>query len=506
MGVMAFSLFITILLLFHQTSSSIQQSDQFDQFTSPNDRAEIPSRDRRTLKDIHLGFEGAEVAECSENGLPMKVKHIYYWPGDNISFTCKVCQPDFHSNRKIKMWGWAAYIYDFFDHYQKNKKLQLADVGVQFLQLNSEINTRPNEFYGSENCGPSYMPGNRDQATGNGSLPHIRRQTFEQIGNTLHIHNAEARAAGVYFCYDDAALHLVRYFYILHAMTPINRVNWMDDANLKNRVPLSPDMGKMVSESPDKKASLAPSFQCGNACGKRIYMYPDTQWKFNWHPIIYKRENEPICDSGDLECEQYLKVHPDTDDLVIRKVPETPIHLYVLKRWAIEKRFYTGVALAFQWEPWSKCDLGKTHQRREGHCVLQLVDGKKETNSLLNTHFEASRWMSRLDSIFRLSGGKNTTFVRLHSSTLMTMIMGQPVKTDYGPRECWGSVRKIDNFYEEVIFPSLDIPGEQFNRKKFTLNNEWRACFKYKHSGEKQGNGSYSDIVGTYVIETKMCP
>ncbi|CAJ0933601.1 unnamed protein product, partial [Mesorhabditis belari] len=258
----------------------------------------------------------------------MKVKHIHYWPGDNISFTCNVCQPDFHSNRKIKMWGWAAYIYDFFDHYQKNKKLQLADVGVQFLQLNSEINTRPNEFYGSENCDPSYMPGNRDQATGNGSLPHIRRQTFEQIGNTLHIHNSEARAAGVYFCYDDTALHLVRYFYILHAMTPINRVNWMDDVNLKNRVPLSPDMGKMVSESPDKKASLPPPFQRSNDCGKPIYMYPDTQWKFHWHPIIYKRENEPIFDSGDLECEQYLKLHPHTDDLVIRKVPETPIHLH----------------------------------------------------------------------------------------------------------------------------------------------------------------------------------
>ncbi|CAJ0948019.1 unnamed protein product, partial [Mesorhabditis belari] len=42
---MAVSRFITILLLFHQISSSIQQSDQLDQFTSPNDRAEIPSRD-----------------------------------------------------------------------------------------------------------------------------------------------------------------------------------------------------------------------------------------------------------------------------------------------------------------------------------------------------------------------------------------------------------------------------------------------------------------------------
>ncbi|CAJ0949739.1 unnamed protein product, partial [Mesorhabditis belari] len=50
MGVMAVHLFITILLLFHQISSSIQQSEQLDQFTSPNDRDEILSRDRRTLK------------------------------------------------------------------------------------------------------------------------------------------------------------------------------------------------------------------------------------------------------------------------------------------------------------------------------------------------------------------------------------------------------------------------------------------------------------------------
>ncbi|CAJ0922808.1 unnamed protein product, partial [Mesorhabditis belari] len=47
MGVMAVRLFITILLLFHQTSSSIQENVQVDQSTSPNDRDEI--RDRRTL-------------------------------------------------------------------------------------------------------------------------------------------------------------------------------------------------------------------------------------------------------------------------------------------------------------------------------------------------------------------------------------------------------------------------------------------------------------------------
>ncbi|CAJ0952899.1 unnamed protein product, partial [Mesorhabditis belari] len=46
---MAVGLFITILLLFHQISSSTQQSVQVDQFTSPNDRDEILSRDRRTL-------------------------------------------------------------------------------------------------------------------------------------------------------------------------------------------------------------------------------------------------------------------------------------------------------------------------------------------------------------------------------------------------------------------------------------------------------------------------
>ncbi|CAJ0953269.1 unnamed protein product, partial [Mesorhabditis belari] len=172
----------------------------------------------------HHGFQGAEVAECSENGIPRKVEHIYYWPGDHISFTCKVCQRGIDSNGKIKTWGWAANIYDFFDHYQKNKKLQPADVGVQFLPLKSEINTRSKEFDGSGNSDPSYMPGNRIVPTRHGFLPHIRRQTFEQIGNTLHIHNAEARAAGVYFCYDDTAINLVRYFYILHAMAPINQV------------------------------------------------------------------------------------------------------------------------------------------------------------------------------------------------------------------------------------------------------------------------------------------
>ncbi|CAJ0952212.1 unnamed protein product, partial [Mesorhabditis belari] len=176
----------------------------------------------RSWRYNHHVSKAAEVAECSENGLPMKVKHIYYWPGDHISFTCKVCQRRLDSNRKIKTWGWAAKVYDFFDHYQKNKKLQHADVGVQFLPLKSEINTSSMEFDGSGDSDPSY--GNQIQAKEHGSFPHIRRQRFERIGNTLHIHNAEAGAAGVYFCYEDTAMNWVRYFYILHAMTPVNEV------------------------------------------------------------------------------------------------------------------------------------------------------------------------------------------------------------------------------------------------------------------------------------------
>ncbi|CAJ0922823.1 unnamed protein product, partial [Mesorhabditis belari] len=48
---MAVGLFITILLLSHQTSSSIQQSVQVDPSTSPNDRDEILSGDRCTSKN-----------------------------------------------------------------------------------------------------------------------------------------------------------------------------------------------------------------------------------------------------------------------------------------------------------------------------------------------------------------------------------------------------------------------------------------------------------------------
>ncbi|CAJ0916807.1 unnamed protein product, partial [Mesorhabditis belari] len=157
--------------------------------------------------------------------------------------------------KHIYLLAWRSYFYHVqslstrsrfkWEDQNKNEKLQHADVRVQFLPFKLQFHTRSGQFEGSGDSEPSYMPGNRIQATENGSLPHIRPQTFEYIGNTLHFHNAQARAAGVYFCYEDTAINLVRYFYILHAMTPINRVNWMDDANLKNRLQLSPDMGKM---------------------------------------------------------------------------------------------------------------------------------------------------------------------------------------------------------------------------------------------------------------------
>ncbi|CAJ0922797.1 unnamed protein product, partial [Mesorhabditis belari] len=44
MGVMAFGLFITILLLFHQISSSIQQGDQADQFTNETQQELVEAR------------------------------------------------------------------------------------------------------------------------------------------------------------------------------------------------------------------------------------------------------------------------------------------------------------------------------------------------------------------------------------------------------------------------------------------------------------------------------
>ncbi|CAJ0922762.1 unnamed protein product, partial [Mesorhabditis belari] len=69
MGVMAVSLFITILLLFHQISPSIQQSDHLDQFTAPIDRDEILSGDRRTLnsKDTVLQIASNSLRSCQRN-------------------------------------------------------------------------------------------------------------------------------------------------------------------------------------------------------------------------------------------------------------------------------------------------------------------------------------------------------------------------------------------------------------------------------------------------------
>ncbi|CAJ0924085.1 unnamed protein product, partial [Mesorhabditis belari] len=64
---MGVSLFITILLLFHQISSSIQQSEQLDQFTSRNDRDEILSRDRRALNCKKDCPENVLLGSCQRN-------------------------------------------------------------------------------------------------------------------------------------------------------------------------------------------------------------------------------------------------------------------------------------------------------------------------------------------------------------------------------------------------------------------------------------------------------
>ncbi|CAJ0952945.1 unnamed protein product, partial [Mesorhabditis belari] len=78
---MAVGLFITILLLSHQTSSSIQQSVQVDPSTSPNDRDEILSGDRCTSKSrkdcpdtVRLGSCLRELNETQQELVKARVR------------------------------------------------------------------------------------------------------------------------------------------------------------------------------------------------------------------------------------------------------------------------------------------------------------------------------------------------------------------------------------------------------------------------------------------------
>ncbi|CAJ0924082.1 unnamed protein product, partial [Mesorhabditis belari] len=67
MGVMAVGLFITIPLLFHQISSSIQQADHVDPSTSPIDRDENLSGDRRTLNSTEDCPDTVRLRSCQRN-------------------------------------------------------------------------------------------------------------------------------------------------------------------------------------------------------------------------------------------------------------------------------------------------------------------------------------------------------------------------------------------------------------------------------------------------------
>ncbi|CAJ0580370.1 unnamed protein product, partial [Mesorhabditis spiculigera] len=318
-----------------------------------------------------------------------------------------------------------------------------------------------------------------------GALPG---RIFEQHGENLHIHQASPRDAGVYLCYDRVALSTVRYFYVLHAMTPINGVHQMEkiDGYLERENPHR-DMGRMHC-SVYKETSR---FTCANGdtdppCldATATKMYPDTKWQFNWRPVIYRPPNAPLCFPGDRRCQGWMdalgKIYEEggkTDDprerLVLRKVPEKPVDL------KFRDRFMTNFALAFRWEPWTKCRRGQPFQRREGHCVLQFSAGKKENNEN-NDSNDSTDWMKHLATLLKLAS-EGTASVRLYSSLVMSMILDAYIETDCGTinRAASPKFAHLQDFFEQVVYPSIGIPTDFGSSSKgFVLADEWQACFK----------------------------
>ncbi|CAI5448538.1 unnamed protein product [Caenorhabditis angaria] len=372
-----------------------------------------------------------------------KIIPVYYWPGDRVDLTCRMCHLANIMNGRMKRWGYSSEIEEFL-----RNPIQLVRVNENWKTLENSKRKFDQNIYTPDISSVVDAP--------------IRKILKDEIlywqnEGKLTIFNSDVSNQGIYFCYDPESKKNTHYFYLLMAMLP-----------------------------PIKIASSKPTFindNCGYDSGNDDDIIgPSHNWKYHFMPMASLYPPQSCLSKKENDCEKYYDYLNKTN---YPKNFDEDCGLENCRAQLIgPHNEIIDMFIEMRWDEYTSCEGEQATKRREAHCYL-----KRGTDSLnyvtLSKKFD---WLENLDILLSRSPF-NDEGVRLFSSVVTSAIFKtQKITACYSAENKDGYIR-FDEVWRQVFLRSMGVK-EKGNMNQ--LKNPFEACIRYGREEEEHIQGTYS--------------
>ncbi|CAD6198182.1 unnamed protein product [Caenorhabditis auriculariae] len=433
---------------------------------------------------IHWEIEWAKAKFAEDCQNDVKFVPVYFWPGERVDLTCRMCEMAFVMNGLMKRWGYAEDISEFLVNPKRYVKIN---------DLWKDVENSPNRRKGlleqeQRSFGSNFLPEPSARTTENqwesgGQRLHPK---YLQKDGKMTIFNADVRSQGVYFCYDDHSKTSTNVFYVVTAMIPPVKITTNFPTNYNDKcAKKSGADDKMIFAShnwryhflplpslkPPPSCSFSPDDQSCVSSSRYNYMNNASNFPVNF---------QKGC-SMDWCRARLLPPQKDAN-------------------WTLD------VFLELRWDEWTSCKDGLPLKRREAHCYLVRGDGVQIPTPLSTSGWtDEFNWISHLNDVFNRPPF-DVQGIRLHSSLLVSKISGRK-KLEFCQVGGGGSSYELyDRVWRIVFMRTMGLKTEDGSFIESDedgeidqLKNPFTACLRYGKTD------SVEHLIGTYMTETEYC-
>ncbi|CAI5442354.1 unnamed protein product [Caenorhabditis angaria] len=330
-------------IIFIKTQELTEQSKLFKIWPKDDDNwknAKIGKEKKLMYEQLFLKSE--YFADCEYE---LKIDPIYYFPGETIELSCRICKIGLMLNGLPKRWGRVNNIFEFLEKYKHIRTGKGPQ--VEIIENYPFLDTA----YSQSVLGKFYRHKSKSD--------YLDIPIYSQSNGKLIIEHAHPKSMGVYFCFDSLSHAAQRYFYVLIPLTP------------------------MIQKIPHV---IEPE----EVCSVKARTYPHFSWSDDFIPMHFdERETcyerygkESMKCVGTTQLAKFKGCeNPGIECSTTFKLRNIPMKLYL------------------KWSDWSDCDENR-EQRREGMCYLKLERNIKPSREIS----DRDAWLRDFNKLTQFSG------------------------------------------------------------------------------------------------------
>ncbi|CAB3406643.1 unnamed protein product [Caenorhabditis bovis] len=429
--------------------------------------------------NVRMYWEGrwarARYAKGCSGDDDIKIIPVYFWPGERVDLNCNMCRISYLMNGLVKRWGYAEDIDEFLLNPQQFTRVNELWSEVHNVEWHDEKTSEPDGGEGDA----IYLPNtNGERSNANGERVRKTHPKYWQNNGRLTMLNLDARAQGVYFCYDDESKKHTSFFYVLMAMLPPFRIT-TDNPNLY-------------------------SDYCGEPNDDKIS--PAWNWRYHFLPMADFHAPPSCRFDGDGDVAS-CRFDDDADEAASNWPPNIvadECNRDKCRAKLISPSPNIDYYIEMRWDEWTSCDGAQTTKRREAHCYL--VRGEKGAMNVANWgDAKFYKWARHLETVFDRKPF-DTEGIRLYSSLLTAAIYDQTKLTNCHNADDSERYELYDQVWRNVFMRSFGLttadgkPIESDNNDaNSTIRNPLAACLRYSiHNGVE-------NLLGTFATQVDYC-